>query len=220
MQTKSVLIVALLLSFSAFADELELTFETEEIATPPEVIRQIERAMERRPVDTLIHALDPITDIINIGLSFWKIVEAGKPVLQAKHAYANALPAGIKSAGELENFSPIQFRSYVRRATSWYYGTAFEITYTLAHKYNGSHDGKGRFLDAVTILPHKVDVSWAYGLDVTVDKISVSNLSSKGDPIACVVMEFAMKVTSWFKSSQYRNIYEFRGDSSTVRAIE
>ncbi len=172
------------------------------------------------PVESPVLAFDGISEIINLGLAAWKVVEAGKPVLISKNAYASALPANVKSADELENFSPLQFKSFTKRATSWYYGTAFEITYTLAHKYRGTYDGKGQYLDAVTVLPHKVDVSWAYGLNVGVEKIAVSNLASKESPVGSVIMEFAMTVSSWFRSSQYKNLYEFRGDSPNVRSIE
>ena len=201
-------------------DPNDLTFETWEVATPPEAIREIERRMGLLPVENPLFAFDGITEIINLGQAIWKVVEAGKPVLTSKNAYASALPANVKSAGELENFSPLQFKSYTKRATSWYYGTAFEITYTLAHKYHGSFEGKGQYLDAVTVLPHKVDVSWAYNLNVGVEKISVSNLASKESPVGCLVMEFAMTVTSWFRTTQYKNLYEFRGDSPNVRAID
>jgi hypothetical protein len=221
MQKNSFVLFAFTVCLAAFAGQPpreELQFETWEVPTPPEVIEEL----EARAASGFPEALpfDGIDDILNIGKAVWKVIEAGKPTLESKHSYATALPPNVKSAGELEHFSPLQFKSFTRRATSWYYGTAFEITYTLAHQYNGSYGGKGKYLNSVTVLPHKVDVSWAYHLDVAVEKISVSNLASKEDPIACVAMEFALKVSSWFGQSQYKNLYEFRGDSEKVRAID
>jgi len=198
-------------------NELELTFSTEEVETPAAVMKAIENLSSGGAV-----AIDfsGITEIINFGWNAWKVIEANKPNLKSKNSYANALPAEAKGPGAVEGFSEIQYKSYRRTATSWYYGTAFDITYTLAHRYNGRYDGRGKYLDVVTIFPHNVNVSWSYNVEMNVDKIAVNNLGTKENPIGSVAMELDIRVASWFKTSQYKNLYEFRGDSAVVRSVE
>lgn len=84
---------------------------TQEFATPEAVKQRILRegfaTREEAPVDPAVI----IDQIINLGSKIWKIIEAGKPVVDVKYAYANALPKGVRSSEELDGFSDLQFRS-------------------------------------------------------------------------------------------------------------
>ncbi len=202
-------------------NELGLTIYTQEVATPIEVQQQI-LAMDggAYAIDDLGSSLKDINEIINLGEKIWKIIEKNKPVVNVKYAYANAVPKGIKGPEELEGFSPLQFKSFRKFGKNGFGSTVFDVTYTLAHRFNGQYQGRGRFLDAVTVLPHKVEVLWGYTLNFNVARVSTANVGSEKEPVASVAMEMDFQISTILKASQYRNLYEFRGDSKRVTSIE
>ena len=201
-------------------NELGLTVYTEEVATPASAIDQIESMLASEVRDDAGDSISGINEIVNLGEKIWKLIEKNKPVLNTKNAYANAVPRGVKSPEELENFTPMQYKSFRKYAKNQFGGIAFDLTYVLAHRYNGQLKGAGRFLDAVTVLPHKVDVLWGYTVNFGVTRVSTANLGSEKEAIGAVVMELDFNVSTILKASQYKNLYEFRGDSARVTSIE
>lgn len=200
-------------------NELGLTVYTEEVATPAAAIDQIESMLASEMRDDA-GIVSGINEIVNLGDKIWKLIEKNKPVLNTKNAYANAVPRGVKSPEELENFTPMQYKSFRKYAKNSFGSTVFDLTYVLAHRYNGQLKGAGRFLDAVTVLPHKVDVMWGYTVNFGVTRVSTANLGSEKEAIGAVVMELDFNVSTILKASQYKNLYEFRGDSARVTSIE
>ncbi len=201
-------------------NELDLTIYTQEVETPAEVQAEILAMDGGAYVDDIAGALKSINEIINLGEKIWKIIEKNKPVVNVKYAYANAVPKGVKGPEDLENFSPLQFKSFRKFGKNGFGSTVFDVTYTLAHRYNGQYQGRGRFLDAVTVLPHKVDVLWGYTLNFNVARVSTANVGSEKEPVGSVAMDMDFQVSTVLKASQYRNLYEFRGDSARVTSIE
>ncbi len=201
-------------------NELGLTIYTEEVPTPAEAIRQIENMLDNSTRDDLPGTIKNINEIVNLGEKIWKLIEKNKPVLNAKNAYANAVPRGVKGPEELENFSTMNYKSFRKHAKNMFGSTVFDVTYVLAHRYNGQLKGNGRYLDAVTVLPHKIDVLWGYTLNFGVTRVSTANIGSEKDAIGAVVMELDFNVSTIIKASAYKNLYEFRGDSARVTSIE
>jgi len=201
-------------------NDLGLTIYTQEVATPASAIEQIEALDGSDYADDLGGALKDINEIINLGEKIWKIIEKNKPVLNVKYAYANAVPKVIKGPEELEGFSSMQYKSFRKFGKNGFGSTVFDVTYTLAHRYNGTYQGRGKFLDAVTVLPHKMDVLWGYTVNFNVNRISTANVGSEKEPVASVAMEMDFQVATVIKASQYRNLYEFRGDTARVTSIE
>ena len=160
-----------------------------------------------------------IDQIINLGQKIWGIIEKNKPVVNIKYTFANAVPLGVKSTEELDRFSSVQAKSYRMHGTNLYGATVYDVTYTLVHRYGGQYKGKGQYLDAVTVYPHKMDVLWGYTVNFNVDRIATTNVGSAEAPVASILMDLNFTVSTVFKSSQFRQIFEYRGDSATVRAI-
>ncbi len=160
-----------------------------------------------------------ISEIINIGEQIWSIIEKNKPVLKVSYVHANALPKGL-SAEDMEGFSDIQFASYNLSGKNLYGMRVYNVTYTIAHRYGGNVNGKGHFIENATVLPHKVDVAWGYNVDLGVTKTSTSNAGTKEDPVGQLLLELTFKVSTVVKAHEYRNLFDFRGDSATVKAIE
>jgi hypothetical protein len=151
--------------------------------------------------------------IINLGKSLWEIIEANKPVLNVSYVYANALPKGLRRSEELDNFSDLQFKSYRSHGKNLVRATVYDLTYTVVHRYNGSYNDKGKYLENVSVIPSKIDVLWGYTVDFAVTKTTTVNVGTAKDPIGSLLMEATTRVSTVLKSSETHNIFQFRGDS-------
>jgi hypothetical protein len=209
-------------------DAQGVTHFVEEVVTPKEIklkALQASRwrngsAASRETFEDEIDSADVIVDkLINLGKKMWKVIENGRPVVTVRHQYANALPFGVR-AGELENFSPLQFRSYRHSGVNFYGATVYDVTYTLAHRYGGQYEGRGAYLESVTVLPQEVEVLWGYTVNFLVEDVSTVNLGSRENPIASIAMETTFEVKTVLQELRLKNLHEFRGDAAQVRSTE
>lgn len=160
-----------------------------------------------------------LEQIVNLGERVWKFVERNKPVINVKRAYANALPKGVRSSEDLDGFSPLTYRSFRMKGKNGFGNKVYDTTYTLIHRYGGRYDSKGYYLENCTVLPHKTEALWGYTVDVGVENIGTVNVGTKERPVGSLVMEMAFRVGTIIKTSEFRTVYEFRGDSRGVTTI-
>lgn len=219
----SIVLFAHSLSFGAVRElgsQNGITHFQEEVAVPTDTLKALEEPFELA-YDPDAFSRDPFSEIdlnaiTNLGQKIWKVIEANRPVVNVKYHYANALPKGVPSSEDLDGFSDLQMRSFRNYAKNLYGITVYDVTYTAVHRFGGSYNGQGRFLENVTILPHHVDVLWGYTLNMGVSRISTVNVGTKDSPIGSIVMELEMRVSTVMKESQTRELIQFRGDSAKI----
>jgi hypothetical protein len=95
--------------------------------------------------------------------------------------------------------------------------TVYDVTLTAVHQYGGSYNGKGKYLETVTILPSNVEVLWGYTVNYNVDNVTTLNGGTAEDPIAMIALQAKFKVQTVVKSSETNTVYQFRGDSKKVK---
>lgn len=158
--------------------------------------------------------------LINLGKQIWDIIQKNKPQVNIQYDYANALPGGALSPAALAGFSPVQYKSFKIWGKNLYGAEVYSLKYTLVHRYGGHLDGRGKYLDAVAIVPQEVSVAWAYNLDFKVQKVSLVNIGTTEQPIASILLDGALKVSTYLQHYERRLMYEFRGDEGKILAIE
>lgn len=153
-----------------------------------------------------------IDQIIRIGTKIYKIVEAGKPVYNYSTCRTDVVPQGITNWMQLSNWQTPLSKRYERTIKNGYGMTVVYLRYRIEYTPGGSYNGKGRFLQAVTILPESVYVAWGYNMDVTVSVPSVSNAGSSTNPVAAAQLLIDSKVSTIINTSQNTESYYVRGD--------
>lgn len=201
-------------------DDLDLTMNVDEVATPKEAIDQIRRMEEAQKTRDIGDVLVIIEQIVNLGEKVWNIIESNQAVSDVEHKYANALPAGVRGPEELDEFSPMQHKSYRMYGKNMFGATVYDVTYTLVHRFGGRYQSKGQYLDGVTVLPNHVSTLWGYKLSMGVDSVSTVNVGTKEAPVGSIMMQMTFKVGTVLKKTEYRGLYEFRGDSKSVTPLE
>lgn len=204
-------------SFAVGNSDLEIQHFSEEIAVPAgfneKAIQFDSTWSPSRDGELLVE----IEQIINIGKKIWKIIEANQPVLNVKYQYANALPKGIKTSEDLEGFSNLNTRGFHVWGTNLYGVRVYDLEYVAVHRHGGSYQGAGRYVENATVLPQHVEVAWGYTMNYGVTNVSTVNVGTKENPIASLLLETELSVSTVLKKSQSRQVFEFRGDSGQVR---
>ena len=189
----------------------------EDVELTPEVRYQIQRNYQPKTVRVYPEITDiDLGTILNIAKEIWTIIEENQPVLNVKFDYANALPKGLRSSEELDGFSDLQMRAFRTYGVNTYGITVYDVTYTALHRYGGSYQGKGKYLENVTILPQNVEVAWAYTLNLGVAQVSAVNAGTKEAPVASLLMQMDLSVETVIKKSQMHHVFQFRGDSKDI----
>ena len=215
------LIAAVALSASGFAfagNEADtITMHSEIVSTPSDVFSMIDRVDVNPEASAFAEeGVIDIDTIINIGQKAWDIIKANQPVANIKYNFANALPQGIASSASLAGFSDLQSSSVRLWGTNGFGMTVYDVTLTAVHQFGGNLDGKGHYLETVTILPSHVSVLWGYTVNYSVDTVNALNGGTKEDPIAKIALHAKFKVQTIVKKTEVNTVYQFRGDSADV----
>lgn len=198
----------------AFADD-DITMFVEPVATPASVIEAVENARLDQGVREGREAID-WEAITNVGKQVWKVIQDNAPVANIQHDYATALPRGITSAGELDDFSDLTFKSWRLHGKNAFGTTVYDLTYTLVHQYGGSYQGKGKYLATVSVLPSNVEVLWGYTVNMKVATISTVNVGTATDPVGSAALEMSFNVKTVLKNTTTTTLFQFRGDRAEV----
>jgi hypothetical protein len=153
-----------------------------------------------------------LDQMIRIGEKIYKIVDQGRPVYNYSLERTNVVPKGMKDWSELQGWlSPVTKR-YERKIKNAYGITVVYMRYRIEFTPGGSYNGRGRYLQAISILPEKVEVAWGYTLDVTVSVPAIANAGTSRDPIAAAQVLIDSKISTVLKSGEYSESYFVRGD--------
>lgn len=204
----------------SFNEELGVYQFVEEIETPKDFDKNLGKPSIHRSELDLSGAEVLFDQLVNLGKKMWALVENNKPVVNVNYMYANALPKGVRSSEELENFSELQHVSYRVHGENLYGMTVYDLTYSLVHRYGGTYQGRGKFLENVAVVPSHLDVLWGYTVNYNVEKVSVVNTGNRENPVAAIMLETNFKVSTAIKSSESHSVYDFRGDSAKVTAVQ
>jgi hypothetical protein len=204
-------------ALAGFDPAQEITMHMEAVDTPADVLERIQDTAITAETTGFSDEEVDIDQIINIAKKVWTVIEANKPVVNIKYHFANALPQGVTSSAALAGFSDIETRSVRLWGTNGFGITVYDVTLTTVHQYGGNYNGKGKYLETVTILPSNVNVLWGYTVNYTVDNVSVLNGGSSEDPIAMISLQAKFKVETVLQTTEVNTVYQFRGDSPTVK---
>lgn len=134
--------------------------------------------------------------VINTAEKVWTFIEKNKAVENYEKHNANAIPKGVTSPFEMEYWSSPTTRSYNVVYKNLLGITVLDLTYTVSFSYGGSYQGKGKYLDNITIIPTHVSVAWGFTLTAQVTVPSVINQGSTSNPVAGATINLNYKLSA------------------------
>jgi hypothetical protein len=150
--------------------------------------------------------------IVSIGEKIWGIIEANRPVVNQSYTALSAIPRGITSWDELENWDAPTSRVYKLVYKNLFKATVVDFEYRVVYTTNGDFNGSGKYLSQVEIQPSKLTVAWGYKFNATGAVVSVTNAGSKENPLAAVELSLDWSVETTLKHMGQSVRYYIRGD--------
>lgn len=153
-----------------------------------------------------------INNIVNTGKLIWSIIEANKPVVNVSTDIANAIPQASSTWDSLGGWSAPQTKLFHVSYKNGFGSSVVDFTYRVIYLYAGNVDGKGHFLNDVSIVPADLNVAWGYTFTAKATVPSVTNAGTKSDPIAAMELQMQWSVSTMVKSMEQTENYYIRGD--------
>lgn len=155
-----------------------------------------------------------IDQIINIGKEIWKIIEAGKPVINTKFDTANALPAGAKCWTDLQGWSAPKSKTYNVQYKNGFNMTVVDFTYRVIFTSNGNVNGVGQYITNAQVIPASLTVAWGFDFSVTATIPAVTNIGTTTNPIAAMQMNVHWSLDSTVTHLESTQTYYITGAGS------
>ncbi|CAF3433041.1 unnamed protein product [Rotaria socialis] len=164
---------------------LYLTLNTDFESQP----RTLFRSGSSDPLKTPISS-ENLNQIMNTARQAWSIVNNNRAIVDMQTSYGNGIPHRITDPFELQSWAspPISYSSTIN-VHNLLKQRVVQFTYALQFTYGGSLDGKGAYLDRVTVIPSRISVAWGFTFNASIQIASVHNVGTRDDPIAAVNLE-------------------------------
>lgn len=146
-------------------------------------------------METMASAVDWAM-VINIAKKAWEFIQDNKAVSNVHTSFANALPKGVSSAYELEQWKPPVTRGFSITYKNLLNVKVIDMSFTMTFVPGGKYNGKGLYLDRIGMIPKSVWVAWGFRLDADVTVPSVVNAGTSANPKAGAQVELHYKVSS------------------------
>ncbi len=157
--------------------------------------------------------------IMNLAKQAWNVFIENRGKVDYKYSYANAVPKGITSSSDLMGFSDVVFQSYNIRQADWMGMTKFDLTFTLVFQHGGSFNGRGRYLETISLIPTAIYAGWCEKVNAEVSHVSTSNVGTKENPVASATLELNLSshCSVGIGAIKKAILFQVRGDTAAVR---
>jgi hypothetical protein len=205
---------------SAASDETQtITMHSEVVETPNDVFAFVDRVNtfpDATPFEEVAMNVD-VDAIVNMAQKAWDIIKANAPVANVKFQFANALPKGLNDSSALTGFSNLNSKSVRIWGTNMWGATVYDVTLTAVHQYGGQFNGKGQYLETVSVIPSNLSVLWGYTVNYSVENITTTNGGTAENPVAKMALHAKFKVETVMQKNETNTVYQFSGDSADVK---
>ena len=175
------------------------------------------------PQTDTIKSLDEIAMVIDgliaIGKKVWPIIDANRPVINtASLAPAmSIIPETLTGTARAElsqmaNWSSPKVVSYHVSYKNAYKIEVVGFTYSILFQYNGSHQGKGKYITGLKVQASEDKAAWGFNFDAASELLSMANVGTEENPVASGMFQVSYKVRGLI--NEMRNAQSFYVDGS------
>lgn len=72
--------------------------------------------------------------------------------------------------------------------------------YSISYQYNGSVDGKGKYLAGIRASARNITISWGFDLDASSQLLQISNVGTQQNVVAGATLEMTYTVKNWTRN--------------------
>lgn len=172
---------------------------------------------QANPIDQAGKVIKVARDLVALGEDIYRLVVKGKPSNTTVYAPISVIPKVNNEAVDLletENWSMPVKRSY---AASWKNAYGVEVVYfrySVLFSYNGSYDGRGKYLTSVQVIPEQVTTLWGYDFTATMKLGGIQNNGTRLNPIAGATVLIEYTVSTILKAENKVDTFFVAGNGS------
>lgn len=145
-----------------------------------------------------------IDKLIAIGQKITPTIEKGRPVVTNNPMTAvSVLPRTDQKdfvVHEMGNWSVPKTAIFKVSYVNGFNSKVVEFNYAVTFQYNGTHKGKGKYLNGIRVSPKNINVSWGFDLDASSQLIAISNVGTEENVVAGATLEIVYTVKNWTKN--------------------
>jgi hypothetical protein len=91
------------------------------------------------------------------------------------------------------------------------------FVYSITFQYNGSADGKGKYLAGVRASARDITIDWGFDLDASSQLIQISNVGTQQNVIAGATIEMSYAVKNWTRTISTSTSFFVSGDGKLYK---
>ena len=155
-----------------------------------------------------------VTDLVNLGLAVWKVMDDGTPNMVPTDQMGSGVPAGVNSLSQMSDFSSDD-RQLQMRYTGSTIGSDYlpgfdptDLTITVLWRYGGRYQGAGHYVAQANVSVTGMPGTGRH-IDITATFDNPVNVGSFTDPIADLGLNIQISDTGAFHTNQI--VTNFRG---------
>ena len=216
-------------SYETIDPYFQITDITVEVIDSSEEIAQREPTqikknyVELRPNTEIGDVIAIAREIIAFGKEIYKIVEAGKPVINTAYAPISVLPLETKYGREinpmnLSNWKAPKFVKFKVTYKNGYNQQVVDFTYNINMSYGGKFDGKGAYITNAQIVPENINVVWGYTFNAKMSLVGLTNTGTDEEPIAGATLVLSYSVSTLIKEDR-NNMTIFIGGDGVIQQM-
>lgn len=84
--------------------------------------------------------------------------------------------------------------------------------YSITYQYNGSMDGKGKYLAGIRASARNITISWGFDLDASSQLLQISNIGTQQNVVAGATIEMSYTVKNWTRTITTNESFFVSGD--------
>jgi hypothetical protein len=164
-------------------------------------------------------------DMVALGESIYHLAQKGKPSNVTEYAPISVVPRDPMTKEyadpfDMENFSMPVEKNYTTIIKNGIGKEVVRFDYKIVYSYGGSHNGVGRYLTNVMIIPSSIKTSFGWDFNASMKLGGIMNHGTKAQPVAGVMVTVKYQMNSWSASFERNDTVHItgRGELKTYNA--
>lgn len=165
-------------------------------------------------LETAGKVISTARDLVALGEDIYRLVSKGKPNVTTAYDPISVIPKVDGRAVDLldtEQWSMPSKRSYQLVLKNLYGVAVVTFRYSVIFSYNGSYDGKGKYITAAQIQPDYVNVLWGFDFSATMKLSGIQNQGTRQNPIAAATLRMEYTASNVMNSRTIGDSYFITG---------
>jgi len=161
-----------------------------------------------------------VDKLMALGKKIWTVVEAGKPVVNARFKPISVLPYLAESNMsflKMSNWSIPKTQTYEVIYKNLYGVTMVNFTFMITFQHDGTFKGVGKYLTGVNIIPSNISVAWGYKFDCKSELMAISNMGTMENPVAAATIQLDYTTSTPIKESRSSILFHVIGDGRIIK---